>query len=34
VLDRFLQLAVGDDAAVAQDSSQDRQIGSSVAALF
>jgi hypothetical protein len=34
VLDRFLQLTVGDDATVAQDSSKDRQIGSSVEALF
>jgi hypothetical protein len=34
VLDRLLQLTVGDDATVAQDSSQDRQIGSFVKALF
>jgi hypothetical protein len=34
VLDRLLQLTVGDDATVAQDSSQDRQIGSSVKPLF
>jgi hypothetical protein len=34
VLDRLLQLTVADDASVAQDSSQDRQISSFVKALF